>query len=250
MENNKICNRCKESKPESKFYKINKKDKLGNHFVYITACCRICCKLPPLAKRVPVEKDINKDAVVCKKCKEPKPGSEYFTSKRVVDGEEVLVLRGSCKQCSTSRTIIRRREYEKEELEKDAVGFKRKVSSKRRQYMSKPECKARKRLHDKEYHKKNPHKSLESGARRRAKQRKACPSWADTKKIDLIYEKRASLQNKEGKDYHVDHMVPIKSDKVCGLHCEHNLQILSKTENLSKGNRWWPDMWENEKVEQ
>jgi hypothetical protein len=41
---------------------------------------------------------------------------------------------------------------------------------------------------------------------------------------------------------HVDHIVPLVSKFVCGLHCEANLQLLPGPENQRKGNRVWPDM--------
>ena len=91
------------------------------------------------------------------------------------------------------------------------------------------ECRAVKRA----WKKRNPHRGLEYDARRRAIKYKAFPKWADRKAMAAIYKNCPS-------GYHVDHIVPLVSDAVCGLHVEFNLQYLTASENFSKGNRFAP----------
>jgi len=57
------------------------------------------------------------------------------------------------------------------------------------------------------------------------------PKWANLEKIREIYQKRK-------KGYHVDHIIPLRSPIVCGLHVENNLQYLKAKDNLSKGNNF------------
>jgi hypothetical protein len=70
---------------------------------------------------------------------------------------------------------------------------------------------------------------------RKAAKLRAVPKWADKGKIAAIYRDRP-----EGFD--VDHIVPLVSPIVCGLHWEGNLQYLPSAENQSKRNFHWPDM--------
>lgn len=95
-----------------------------------------------------------------------------------------------------------------------------------------------------EWRSRNKHKVNANKARRMAAKILATPAWADLKKIEAIYEKARNLSAETGIQHHVDHIVPLRSKWVCGLHCEANLQILTATENQSKSNRTWPDMAE------
>lgn len=79
-------------------------------------------------------------------------------------------------------------------------------------------------------------------AKRRAFRLGATPSWADPEAISDFYVAARMFRLYTGIEYHVDHVVPLISEVVCGLHVEQNLQILPASENLSKHNKYWPDM--------
>lgn len=88
----------------------------------------------------------------------------------------------------------------------------------------------------KAYRSRNMHKHNADSAERRAIKKRAIPKWYNKKKVDKIYKKAREM------NLTVDHVIPLKSDLVCGLHCWHNLQLLSQSDNSSKGNYHWPDM--------
>lgn len=68
-------------------------------------------------------------------------------------------------------------------------------------------------------------------ARRRALKINATPCWADLDKIREIYKACPE-------DMVVDHRIPLKNKRVCGLHVENNLQYLTPQENAEKGNKF------------
>lgn len=79
-------------------------------------------------------------------------------------------------------------------------------------------------------------------AKRRASKLTATPSWANIETIEKIYIESKQISDITGILQHVDHIVPLVSKVVCGLHCEANLRIIPYSENISKGNRYWDDM--------
>lgn len=78
--------------------------------------------------------------------------------------------------------------------------------------------------------------------KRRTALRIATPSWADLAAIEAFYTEARRLTAVTGVPHEVDHIVPIQGKRVCGLHVEANLQILTKVDNVKKHARFHDPM--------
>jgi hypothetical protein len=101
---------------------------------------------------------------------------------------------------------------------------------------------ARRHVSGKKWSVRNPEKVSANTARRRAKKLNANPNWA----IDFLIEEAYDLAQKRtvstGFAWHLDHIVPLNSNLVCGLHSHTNIRVIPGIENHSKSNKYWPDM--------
>lgn len=76
--------------------------------------------------------------------------------------------------------------------------------------------------------------------RRGARKKDATPPWLtdrQNQEIISIYKEAARLSVLTRIKHHVDHIIPLKGENVCGLHVPWNLRPLPASENLSKHNR-------------
>jgi len=75
---------------------------------------------------------------------------------------------------------------------------------------------------------------------RRRKHREATPPWLTRKQkseIRQLYQIAITMTQTTGEQYVVDHIVPLRSDVVCGLHVPWNLRVITQEENLKKSNK-------------
>lgn len=178
----------------------------------------------------------------CAMCGEEKATTNFNRDASRKDG-----LQYRCKSC---HSLMKKKHYNNN---KDAILAKNKqyrqshgesILANKRKYRNENREKIREfaRKYAKSDRQRNPAKHATKAARRRLLVKQAIPTWADLSAINGLYF-LSDIFKRAGVILHVDHVVPINSDIVCGLHCEANLQLLPAFENTSKGNRHWPDMW-------
>jgi 5-methylcytosine-specific restriction endonuclease McrA len=52
-----------------------------------------------------------------------------------------------------------------------------------------------------------------------------------------MYKIAITMTQTTGEQYVVDHIIPLRSDEVCGLHVPWNLRVTTQEENLKKSNK-------------
>ena len=151
----------------------------------------------------------------CTKCNETKPLTEFHTYKRTKDGKQYR-----CKSCAK----VARKAYYK--ANKTTALIRNKAWS----GVNKTSITAS----SEKYRQANKGAYTAYTTAYRARKLQATPSWADMNVVKLIYLEAQS------KNLHVDHIIPLNSSIVCGLHCEDNLQLLTPFDNRVKSNKHTP----------
>lgn len=153
----------------------------------------------------------------CILCNVTKPISDFHVKKDNLDGKD-----NRCKCC---KNTARRQRYAENKEYEDARNLE--WMTRNRDYF---------RAYNKEYYEKNRADYVSRTAKRRAAKLQATPDWANLERIKGLYKLAAYLTEEYGVSIHVDHIVPLQSTKVCGLHVEENLQLLYAEDNCRKNN--------------
>jgi hypothetical protein len=192
----------------------------------------------------------------CNKCDCTKPFSSFGKNKNTKDG-----LQFYCKDCCKA-TTKKYREANKEKYYASAKRWARENpervrSSKRKRYLERQDEILEEK---KEYYKVNREKILAykkvygkvnrgkrnaTEAKRNAEKLKRTPVWLNKDhlpEIEYFYWLARDLYRTTGEKYHVDHIVPLQGENVSGLHVPWNLQVLPADLNISKGNKYGPDI--------
>ena len=190
----------------------------------------------------------------CNKCNEWKNESEFCKDSKRSDGLQYV-----CKCCNKRYRIDNKdkaREYyneNKEDLSLYSKEYNEKnkelVATKKKEYYEKnkeqrkqyrQEHKEEIKEYSKQYSQKHKAEHCARSAKRRANKLNATPAYADLNAINRIYRKCHLLSVVTSRQYHVDHIIPLQSKLVCGLHHEGNLRILTASENCIKHNSFEP----------
>lgn len=159
----------------------------------------------------------------CKTCLIEKPLGDYHKHKGCKYG-----VRNECKECRIYRQMTWQKNNREQYLDYQKAHYKNNKYYYRQLQIQNPKIKE----HKKKDYKNNKNSYFLRALKRKKHIKIATPAWVNFNEIKKIYDKC-----KQG--YHVDHIVPLRGDNVCGLHVHWNLQIITAKDNLMKGNKLW-----------
>lgn len=160
--------------------------------------------------------------MICTKCNTEKPLFDFHKRK-----DTKLGVRKNCKVCvnaTTAKSFSKIKDV-KSSYDKERYSA---IKEKRKSQVSL-------------WQKNNKDKVNAIVAKNRASKIQRTPSWLDKYDdivINFIYKTAKDIGDIMNMNFDVDHIVPLNGERVSGLHCPDNLQILPASVNRSKSNKW------------
>lgn len=172
--------------------------------------------------------------ILCKRCNRDLPSSEFKPDSRYKRG-----FTSWCHECHRERNREWARENRKRLSEKSKAWRKANPDKAKEVWQAFHNRNKDERASQyAEWARRNRDKRNATSAKRKAAKLRATPKWVNWKKVRAIYRQAKRLQDFTGVPMHVDHIVPLQGESVCGLHWEGNLQIIPASENCAKFNKW------------
>ena len=174
----------------------------------------------------------------CSKCSMNKPHSAFKLFRRSSDGLAAWCI--VCHATASREHYLQNKAARNETARAWAAANPEKARKASNDYHHRNKADRAQRA--KEWGERNKDLRRATTAKRKAALLMATPAWADMAAIADVYKLAVRVQKESGIRMHVDHVVPLQSKYVCGLHIAANLRVLPGAENESKKNRFWPDM--------
>ena len=167
--------------------------------------------------------------------------NKYFNGKPCKYGHiSERWVHGGCVEC---RDIFNQSSHSKEYQRKYREANKEKIAlTKKKCYLRDKEriLKKNREYHIK-YNTENRAKRNYNLAKNRAKAINRLPDWLnerDFNKMLEIYEEAYNKSVTSHENYEVDHIIPMRGARVSGLHVPTNLQVITKSNNKRKSNKF------------
>jgi len=210
----KTCSQCKVDK---ELYEFNKDSSSKNG---VRANCKACAK---------IKRDANKEAI-----------ADYYEKNK----EYILARNRQYYQANRESLLAHRNNYyqkNKKAVIKTNIRWRKNnrdaYNAQRRIWYANEEHREYQQLYNKKHYESNKDAAAARCNKRRAIKYSGTPIWANLEAIKKFYAEAQALTKSMGIKYEVDHIYPLQGEKICGLHCEFNLQVITQKENRSKSNK-------------
>ena len=170
--------------------------------------------------------------------------THYFTGEPCVRGHIALrKVKGSCIDCVREDWAVdNERRKGKPKTEASQAAGRRYYEKNRDAVIARAAARpaVEKRRNRADYKDRNVDAVRADTSVRKRRHREATPVWlSKDERLQMreLYIQARKLTALTGERYVVDHIVPLRSHEVCGLHVPWNLRVITQEENLAKSNK-------------